>query len=156
MATRARPENAPPTHSAPSARGAASADPQSGDERSNAEVLRSLSEQGQALVRKEIELAKLELTEILVARAIALGAVIVGAVMGLFILGFAGVTGAKALDLVLPEWAAWLIVTGIYTLVAVSALLVAKRKATTPPNAPERTKADVTRTIEWLKGQVQR
>lgn len=148
MATGPGPEGAPP---APPGLG-----PQDDDERSTTEVLRSLGEHGQALVRKEIELAKLEITEILVARAVALASALAGAVLGLFILAFAGVTGAKALTLVLSEWAAWLIITGVYALVAVIALLVAKRKATHPPNAPERTKADVERTIEWLKGQVQR
>lgn len=129
--------------------------PESADPRSTAQVLRSLAENSQALVRKDIELAKLELSEILVARAIALGSALVGAVLGLFILAFAGVTGAKALELVLPEWAAWLIVTGVYTLVAVIALLVAKRKATRPPNAPVRTRTELEQTVEWLKGQVQ-
>ena len=130
--------------------------PESVDPRPTAEVLRSLAENSQALVRKEVELAKLELTEILVARAIALGAALVGAVVALFVLGFAGVTGAKALELVLPAWAAWLIVTGAYALVTVTALLVALRKATRPPNMPERTKAELEQTVEWLKGQVQR
>jgi hypothetical protein len=130
--------------------------PESVDPRPTADVLRSLAENSQLLVKKEIELAKLEVTEILVARAIAVGSAIVGAVFGLFILAFAGVTGAKALELVLPAWAAWLIVTGVYTLIALTALLVAKRKATNPPNAPVRTKAELEQTVEWLKGQVQR
>ena len=130
--------------------------PESVDPRATVDVVRSLAENSQALVKKELELAKLEMTEILVARAIAIGSALVGAVLGLFILAFAGVTGAKALELVLPEWAAWLIVTGVYTLVAVIALLVAKRKATNPPNVPERSKAEYEQTVEWVKGQVQR
>ncbi len=130
--------------------------PESVDPRPTADVLRSLAENSQALVRKELELAKLEVTEILVARAIALGAALVGAIISLFVLGFAGVTGAKALELVLPAWAAWLIVTGVYALITITALLIAMRKATNPPNMPERTKADVEQTVEWLKGQVQR
>jgi hypothetical protein len=130
--------------------------PESVDPRPTADVLRSLAENSQALVRKELELAKLEVTEILVARAIALGAALVGAIISLFVLGFAGVTGAKALELVLPAWAAWLIVTGVYALITITALLIAMRKATNPPNVPERTKAEAEQTVEWLKGQVQR
>lgn len=145
MADARRPDVAPP------AMGAESADP-----RSTGEVLRSLAENSQAWVNKELELAKLELTEILVARAIAIGAALLGAIMGLFILAFAGVTGAKALELVLPEWAAWLIVTGVYTLITVTALLVALRKATHPPNVPQRTTAELKETIAWLKEQVRR
>ncbi len=145
MAEPRRPDVAPPA-----------VGPESVDPRSTVDIVRSLAENSQLLVKKELELAKLELTEIVVARAIALASVVVGAVFGLFILAFAGVTGAKALELVLPAWAAWLIVTGLYTLVAVVALVVAKKKATNPPNAPERTKAELERTVEWLKGQVQR
>ena len=130
--------------------------PESVDPRSPGEIVRSLTENSQALIRKEIELAKLEVTEILVARAIAIGLALTGALLGLFIMAFAGVTGAKALELVLPAWAAWLIVTGVYLLLAVIALLIARRKATNPPNSPERTKAEVETTVEWLKGQVQR
>jgi hypothetical protein len=140
-----RPEVAPPA-----------VGPESVDPRSTVEIARSLVENSQALVRKEIELAKLELREILVARAIAVGAAMAGALVGLFVLAFAGVTGAKALELVLPAWAAWLIVTGVYTLVTVTALLVAMRKATKPPSVPERTRAELERTVEWAKGQVQR
>lgn len=145
MADAPRPDAAPPA-----------VGPASADTRPTADVLRSLAENSQALVKKELELAKLEVTEILTARAIALGAAIVGAIVSLFVLGFAGVTGAKALELVLPAWAAWLIVTGVYALVTVTALLVALRKATRPPNVPERTKADLEQTVAWLKGQVQR
>jgi hypothetical protein len=141
----------PRPEAAPAAMGPEVADP-----RSTSEVVRSLTENSQALLRKEIELAKLEITEIVVARAMAIGFAVVGAVLGLFILGFAGVTGAKALELVVDPWLAWLIVTGTYTLLAVVFLLFAKRKATTPSNTPERTKADVEETVEWAKGQVQR
>lgn len=145
MADAPRPEVAPPAIG-----------PESVDPRPTAEVLRSLAENSQTLVRKELELAKLEVTEILVARVIAIGAALVGAIISLFVLGFAGVTGAKALELVLPAWAAWLIVTGVYALITVTALLVAMRKATRPPNVPERTKAELEQAVAWLKGQVQR
>lgn len=145
MADAPRPDGAPPA-----------VGPESVDPRATAEVLRSLADNSQSLVRKELELARLEVTEILVARAIALGAALVGAIVSLFILGFAGVTGAKALELVLPAWAAWLIITGVYALITVTALLVAMRKATRPPNVPERTRAELGQTVAWLKGQVQR
>ena len=140
-----RPDAAPPAMA-----------PEAADPRSTMEVVRSLTENTQALVRKEIELAKLEITEIVVARAMAIGFAVVGGVLGLFILGFAGVTGAKALEIVVEPWLAWLIVTAVYTLFAVIFLLFAKRKATTPSNMPERTKADVEETVEWAKEQVQR
>jgi hypothetical protein len=129
--------------------------PEQLDPRSTAEVLRSVVANLQALVKKEIELAKLEITEIVTARLTAVGLFVGAAVLGLFILGFVGVTGAKALSLVLPEWAAWLIVTGIYTLIAAILGLIGARKLKHPPSTPERTKRNYEETVEWAKNRVQ-
>ncbi|MEX2504398.1 MAG: phage holin family protein [Egicoccus sp.] len=128
--------------------------PQSGDPRQTAEVLRSMTANAQALVKKEIELAKLEITEIVVARVMGVAMFLGAAVIGLFILGFVGVTAAVALQLVLPAWAAWLIVTGLYILVAVILALVGRKKMTTPSSSPDRTKATVEETVEWAKKRV--
>jgi hypothetical protein len=141
---------APPPGGAPPAMA-----PEGLDPRSTTEVLTSLVANVQALVKKEIELAKLEITDIVTARAIAVGMFLGAAVLGLFILGFVGVTGAKALALVLPEWAAWLIVTGIYTLVAGILAAIGARKLKTPPNKPERTIKNYEETVEWAKRRVE-
>lgn len=125
-----------------------------GDDRSTTEVLTSLLANGQALARKEVELAKLELQEVVRDKAIALGLAIVGAVFGLFVLAFIGVTAAAALSLVLAEWLAWLLVTVAYILVVAIALLVAVRLLKRPAFA--RTRASVEETRDWAKGQVQR
>jgi hypothetical protein len=129
--------------------------PQDLDPRSTTEVLTSLVANVQALVKKEIELAKLEITDIVTARLTAVGMFLGAAVLGLFILGFVGVTGAKALSLVLPEWAAWLIVTGVYTLIAAILAFVGVKKMQTPSNTPERTKQNYEETVEWAKRRVQ-
>jgi hypothetical protein len=129
--------------------------PEQLDPRSTGEVLTSVVANVQALVKKEIELAKLEVTEIVTARLTAVGMFVGAAVLGLFILAFVGVTGAKALALVLPEWAAWLIVTGIYTLLAGILAFVGVRKLQSPPNVPERTKQNYEETVEWAKQRVQ-
>ncbi len=127
---------------------------QPGDERSTSEVLTSLVANGQALAKKEIELAKLELQEVVRDKAIALGLAVVGAIFGLFVLAFIGVTAAAALTLVVAAWLAWLIVTVIYTLVVAIALLVAVKLLKRPPFPQTRTAAEETR--DWAKGQVQR
>lgn len=127
---------------------------QPGEERSTSEVLTSLVANGQALAKKEIELAKLELQEVVRDKAIALGLAIVGAIFGLFVLAFIGVTAAAALTLVVAAWLAWLIVTVIYTLVVAIALLVAIKLLKRPP-FPQ-TKTSVEETRDWAKGQVQR
>ncbi|MBS3939921.1 MAG: phage holin family protein [Actinobacteria bacterium] len=128
--------------------------PQAADPRPTAEVLRSMTANAQALVKKEIELAKLEITEIVVARVMGVAMFLGAAVIGLFILGFVGVTAAVALQLVLPAWAAWLIVTGLYILVAVILALIGKKKMTTPSSSPDRTRATVEETVEWAKKRV--
>ena len=109
----------------------------------------------QLLVKKEIELAKLEVQEIVTARLVAVAFAAVAGVLGLYLLGFLGVTGAKALELVVAEWLAWLIVSGVIALFVVILLLLAKRKLSTPPNKPERTIASVEETVAWAKEQVQ-
>lgn len=122
------------------------------DLRPTSEVLTSLLANGQALATKEFELAKHELSELVRDKAIAIGLAVFAAILGLFILGFIGVTAAVTLSLVLPAWAAWLIVTGLYLLVAVVLVLVAVRLLKRPAFA--RTKASIEELKAWAKGQV--
>lgn len=130
-------------------------DPRS-DTRPTGEVLQSVSTGTQALIKKEIELAKLELTSMLTARAVGAALVAVAGLLGLYVLGFAGVTGAKALELVVSPWLAWLIVTGVYTLVAVVLVLVALGRFKRPPSSPERAKQAFEDTKQWAQGRVER
>jgi hypothetical protein len=123
-----------------------------GDDRQTSEVLTSLFANGQALVTKEVELAKLELGEVVRDKAIAVGLVVFAAILGLFVLGFVGITVAVALSYVVPVWAAWLIVTGLYLLFAVVLVLVAVRLLKRPVFA--RTKASIDELRTWAKGQV--
>jgi uncharacterized membrane protein YqjE len=125
--------------------------PDGHDDRPTSEVLRSVVANTQQLVKKELELAKLELQEIVTARLIAAVLAVTAALVALFVLAFAGVTAAKALEIVLAPWAAWLIVTGAYLLVTLLLLLGAYRKATRPPNSPERTKASIDATVGWAR-----
>lgn len=125
-----------------------------GDPRETSEVLTSLVANGQALVAKEFELAKHELTEVVRDKAIAVGLMVGAAIFGLLLLGFIGVTAAVALSLVLPAWAAWLIVTTIHLLIAVVLVLVAVKLLQRPAFA--RTKASIEELKAWAKGQVQR
>lgn len=125
------------------------------DERDTTEVIASLLANGQGLIKTELELAKLELQRIATEKAVAVGLVVAGAVLGLFILAFVGVTGAYALMLVVAPWLAWLIVTGIYTLVTVILLLVAVRYFKRPVK-PEQTLAEFEKTKTWASEQVGR
>lgn len=124
------------------------------DERPTSEVVASLVANTQGLVKTELELAKLEIVGIVKEKAIGIGLALGGALLGLYILGFVGVTAANAFMLVVDPWLAWLIVTGIYVLIAVILLLVAKRLLSRPV-VPEETKSEVERTRDWAKRQVQ-
>jgi hypothetical protein len=115
------------------------------------ELVRSLVDNTQLLVKKEIELAKLEVKEIVTARLMAVGFLAVAGLLGLYLLAFVFVTIAKALELVVASWLAWLIVTGIVLVLVVVLLLLAKRKLAKPSNSPDTTKADVQETIELAK-----
>ena len=139
-----------PTPTAPPATGPTPAKAE--DLRPTSEVLTSLLANGQELAVKEFELAKHELSDVVRDKAIAIGLAVFAAILGLFILGFIGVTTAVALSLVLPAWAAWLIVTGLYLLVAVVLVLVAVRLLKRPAFA--RTKASIDELKSWVKGQV--
>jgi hypothetical protein len=124
------------------------------DARDTSEVVTSVVAHLQALVTKEIELAKLEAKQVLTDKAIAAGTMAGAALLGLFILGFVGVTAAKALELVVAAWLAWLIVTLVYLLVAGILVAVGIRKAKRP--VMDQTKAEVETTKAWAKEQVSR
>lgn len=126
------------------------------DPRSTGEVVRSVTTGSQALLRKELELAKLEIAAIVKARAAGIALVSIAGVLGLYILGFAGVTVAVALSGVVAAWLAWLLVTLGYTLVAVVLVLVAIRKFKQPPGTPERTKQAYEETRDWAQKRAER
>ena len=100
---------------------------------STVQLLKEIASQGGLLVKKQIALAKTELksdarTEAKVAGGLGLAAV--GAIITLTLLL---VTGAFALALVLPAWAAGLIVTGVVAVaVAVLAGVSWNRRIRTP------------------------
>lgn len=122
------------------------------DDRPTSEVLASTVAHVQALVSKEVELAKLEVQQVATEKAIAVGTILAAAVLGQFILAFVGVTGAKALELVVAPWLAWLIVTGVYTLLAVVLVLVGVRYAKRP--VMEQTTRTAQESVAWAKRQV--
>lgn len=116
-------------------------------------LVHDLSEQTSALVRSEVELAKAELTA--KGKAAGVGAGMFGAagILGLFGLGVLITTAILALALVLPAWAAALIVAAVLFVAAGIAAVVGKGKVSqaTPP-APERAVEGVKQDVETIKG----
>jgi hypothetical protein len=115
---------------------------------SSAELVSRLSSDGSQLVRDEIALAKLELGER--AKRVGLGAGLFGAAGLLAAFGFGTLVAAAvlALALVLPGWAAALIVAALlFAGAAVAALLgrsnVQEGTPPVPEAAIENVKADI-------------
>jgi len=119
------------------------------------ELLRSIGTDLSLLIRQQVALAKEEMRGIAAEKATGGALLAAAAVFALFVLGFASLAGAAALDLVLPRWAALLIVAGVYLVLAVIAVLIG-RNALAAPATPERTKQTVKEDLEWAKRKLQR
>ena len=119
------------------------------------ELLRSIGTDLSLLIRQQVALAKEEVRGIAAEKATGGALLAAAAVFALFVLGFASLAGAAALDLVLPRWAALLIVAGIYLVLAVIAVVIG-RNALAAPATPERTKQTVKEDLEWAKRKLQR
>ncbi|MEU0617701.1 phage holin family protein [Streptomyces albogriseolus] len=127
------------------------------DERTVGELVGQATEQISRLARQEVALAKEELAE--KGRRAGVGGGMLGAA-GAF--GYAGLlalaaTGIVALDLVLPLWAAALIITGVLFVIA-GVLALAGRgqlRRATPPK-PERTLGSVKADVEEIKERAHR
>jgi inner membrane protein YhjD len=107
------------------------------------------------LIRKEVELARQEITEGISAKLQGAAAFAVAAALGLFVLGFLAAAAAAALDLVLPLWAALLIVAGVVLVVAVGAVLFGRSRLQQPV-APEQAKRTIKEDVEWARAQLRR
>jgi uncharacterized membrane protein YqjE len=121
-------------------------------DRPTAELMRKLTDQTTTLVRKEIELAKVELAE--KGKKAGVGAGMFGAA-GLFGVGaFAAITACLiwALSTSMTGWLAALIVAAAYAVIAGGFALSGKKKVkqATPP-VPERAVDSTREDFEWLK-----
>ena len=119
-------------------------------------LLRSIAADISTLVSKQIELAKQEIGEMVGTRAKAVGVFGAAAVLGLFVIGFLGLAGAEALDLVLPRWAAMLIVAGVFALLAAVAIVVARGWLRSSASKPELTQESLKEDVRWAKQQLKR
>jgi uncharacterized membrane protein YqjE len=120
------------------------------------ELLRRLSSETTTLVRQEIDLATVELTE--KAKAAGAGAALFG-VAALFGIGAFGALTAcaiAALALVVPVWAAALIVAAVYAIVALIVAQSGRSKlAHATPVVPQQTTQTVKEDVEWVKTRAQ-
>jgi uncharacterized membrane protein YqjE len=122
--------------------------------RSTGDLFKQLSEQTSTLVRQEVELAKLELTE--KGKQAGVGAGILGGAGLVAVLGIAALTAALigGLTEAMDVWVAALIVGVVYIAVAgVLALLGRDRVRRGMPPKPEETIETVKEDVEWARNQ---
>ena len=121
-------------------------------DRPTSELMRELTDQTTALVRKEIELAKVELAE--KGKKAGVGAGMFGAAALLGVGAFAALTACAILALatLLEGWLAALIVAVVYAAIAGVLALRGKKqvKEATPP-VPERAVDSTKEDLEWVK-----
>lgn len=124
--------------------------------RGTAQLIRTIAADISTLVSKQIELAKQEIGEMVGTRAKAVGVFGAAAVLGLFVIGFLGMAGAEALDLVVPRWAAMLIVAAVFGVLAAVAIVLARGWLRSGATKPELTQESLKEDVQWAKQQLKR
>ena len=117
-------------------------------------VVHRLSEQIPELVRSEIRLAQAELTQKGKRAGLGIGMFSAAGLLAFFAFGVLIATAIIALDLVLPLWAASLIVAGVLLIGALGAALTGRNELehATPPK-PEHAIEGVKQDIATVKGE---
>jgi len=115
-------------------------------------AVKEVAERTSSIVRLELELAALELKRKVVSLGLGIGLAVAAAGLLVFMTAFVYSAIAAALALVMPTWAALLVVAGILLLTAaVLAFLALNRiKKGTPP-VPEQAIQEAKLTTEALK-----
>ncbi|MDQ6790889.1 MAG: phage holin family protein [Candidatus Dormibacteraeota bacterium] len=121
------------------------------------ELVKQLAEETSMLVRQEIELAKAEMTQKGKRAGLGLGQLGGAGLVALYALGALTACFIAALALLVPVWAAALIVTIVYGIVAgVLAMIGRRQLQQSTPLAPEKTQQTIKEDIEWVKTKTQK
>jgi len=125
-------------------------------ERSTIDLVRAIAGDTSTLVRKQVELARQEVVEGVMAKAKGAAAMAAAGLLALFVIGFLGLAAAYGLDLLMAPWLSRLIVAGGFLLLAAIAALVGIRVMKRRSVAPEETKRTVKEDVEWARAQLKR
>ena len=121
-------------------------------ERTIADVVKDATSNIQDLIRSEVQLARIELKEEFTkvkASGVMFG---IGAVLGLFGAGFCLLAIMYALGLVLPAWAAAVIV-GVALMIGAGITLASARGILKKLKPPSKTMFTVKEDLEWIRNQ---
>ena len=119
-------------------------------------VVASAVEGLRRLARSHVELAKIEATEAAGIRGQGAGMFAGAAVVAMYAIGFVAAAGAAGLAVVMPVWAAILIVGVVLLVVAWVLTVVARRTLRSAPAPGERTKETLKEDARWAKRQIAR
>jgi uncharacterized membrane protein YqjE len=114
---------------------------------------KAVAEDASALIRAEIELAKAEISAAVKEKVAGAVFMVITAVLAW--LGLQGllITAGLALALVLPGWAAALIVSAVLLIIGGILALIGKRKLASPVSV-ETTKRNVEEDVAWTKAHL--
>lgn len=113
-------------------------------------LMKEITEDLSTLVRKEIELAKSELSESISTKVKGVAIIAIVATLGFFALIFVLLALRDGLDEFLWTWLADLATAGILLLIGILGAVIAKKKLATPIST-ELTKKTVKDDIQWAK-----
>jgi uncharacterized membrane protein len=130
--------------------------PSVGGQRPLGSVVASVVDGLRTLARKHAELAKIEASEAVSVRAKGAGMFGAAGVLALYAIGFAAATAAAGLAVVLPVWAAILIVTVLLLIVAGVLVLIGRRTMRTAPQPGERIRETLKEDARWARQQISR
>lgn len=121
-----------------------------------AALVKQVTEESSRLVRTELKLAQLEMTEKAKTAGVGVGAFGAAGVLALFGIACLLAAAIAALSLVLPVWAAAAIVGGVVLVIAAVAALIGKKKVSeasppVPSSTVESVKADVAEVKESVR-----
>lgn len=122
-----------------------------GTEPTIGQLVANVTEEAQSLVRSEIALAKAEISNGAKIMGKGAGMLAAAGVVGLYAVGFLLSTLVRVLDIWLPLWAAYAIVTGVLLLVVALLALVGVKALKSAKPAPDRAKAQAEATVAALK-----
>jgi putative superfamily III holin-X len=131
------------------------APPTTGEKRPIGVVVASAVNGVKTLLRQHVELAKLEAGEAAATRGMGAGMMGAAVLLGLFAVGFAAASGAAGLAIVLPTWAANLIVAGVFALATLVLLTIGRNTVKAAPSV-ERTRDMLKEDARWAKRQIAR
>lgn len=97
-------------------------------DRSLGELVREIVEDLTTLFRKEVQLAKQELSETIRTKLVAVASIALAVTIGLLIVPFALIALIEVLAIWLPRWGAALIVIGMMIALGVGAVVFARKK----------------------------